>query len=67
MPPLEYITIQQEKEDQANQKLNDMEVEGFDVQGIVEAFQCQNINYIPLEHTQRVQHTHFKKENEPIV
>jgi hypothetical protein len=31
MPPLEYITIQQEKEDEANQKLNDMELEGFDV------------------------------------
>jgi hypothetical protein len=44
-----------------------MELEGFDVQGIVEAFQCQNINYIPLEHRQRVQHTLFKKENEPIV
>jgi hypothetical protein len=44
-----------------------MELEGFDVQGMVEAFQCQNINYIPLEHTQRVQHTLFKKENKPIV
>jgi hypothetical protein len=31
MPPLEYITIQQEKEYEANQKLNDMELEGFDV------------------------------------
>jgi hypothetical protein len=41
MPPLEDIKIQEEKEDEANPKLNDMELEGIDLQGIVEAFSAK--------------------------
>jgi hypothetical protein len=55
MPPSKDVIMRQEQDDEADPDLDDMEMEGIDLQGTVDACHHQEIKSIPLDHIKRFQ------------